>query len=111
MSEKRNIGAMRFLVRVFQPGRTSDGAGGSVRTDTNLGDAMASIRPANASDIFRAQRLSLEVSHVIVMRQTVNMGQNYVLTCDGVTYRVARFYDEDNRKRFWTIWAVTGGPT
>lgn len=108
--KKIEIGRLRFLVEVFQPGRTSDGAGGSKRADVKLGETMADIRPANASELFRAQRAEMVISHVIIMRQLVNMGHKYVIKHDGKEYNVTRFMDEDNRKRFWTIWANEGGP-
>lgn len=112
MSQSRDIGAMRFTVEVFAPARVKDGAGGFKRSDNRLGQTQASIRPASASEQFRAQRMEMLVSHVIKMRKLFNVPHNAIIREVGgdVEYRVTSATDDDMRGRFWTLMAVVGGP-
>lgn len=103
-----NIGKMRFPLKVMRPTRVSDGGGGSDRNDVvAVPRVMAEIRPASASEINRAMRLEMIISHMVILRYTPEIKHaDLLVELTGMqrTMIVKNALNEDGRRRFLTLW-------
>ena len=108
-TNRRNIGAMRDRLELFVPVRVSDGALGSQRADTSLGQLWGRIEPISGRELFRYQHLEQELSHVIIIRFKTTVKQGMYLKKGTRQFYVEAVMDPDERGEFQKLVCREGG--
>lgn len=106
---RRSIGAMRDRLELFNPVRVSDGALGSQRADTSLGELWARIAPVSGREIFRYQHLEQELTHTITIRFRTDVKQGMYFAKGTRRFYVEAVLDRAELGEFQEILCREGG--
>ncbi|HRE45342.1 MAG TPA: phage head closure protein [Terricaulis sp.] len=114
-----SIGALNTPLELIGLTRTETADGGWTRTDQVEAMVFAYIRPANASEQYRAMRNEVRISHMIEIRfdpdlaEKIGKGARARWTDQSGRVREVRIesaMDPDEKGRRLVIQAIEGGP-
>lgn len=96
-------GTLRHLFLIERRSTWQDSVGGQLETWTAIGQSYGSVEPSAGRELFAAQQLFPDATHVVTMRYFAGLSVVHRIVLDGRNLDILSINDEEERHSIQTL--------